>query len=122
MFVLARDSGSEEWSLTKVAEAAKEGSIERIVVMSNTDELRITLEDGTTVHSSKDTGDTALAQLSMLGVTSDELAAIEWEAGADDDWATVFTALGTLLPFVAFVAVVYIVIRKAVKIQPPSSE
>jgi ATP-dependent Zn protease len=120
--VLVNNEKAARWSLTQVAEAARDGRIERIVVSTNTEELQITLNDGTTVLSNKDSGGTALEQLNMLGVTPDELAAIEWEAGAIRNWSTILTALVTFVTMIVFLTFIVVLLRGAtITKQPPAS-
>jgi hypothetical protein len=90
--------GATRWSLTQVAEAAHEGHIERIVVATNAEDLEITLDDGTAVISSKDPNSTVFDQLTMLGVTSEELAAIEWETDAIPFCSRMLAVLRSLFP------------------------
>jgi ATP-dependent Zn protease len=102
----------ERWSLSAAAEAAKEGRIQRIDVM-NTNQLYVTLEDGRTVVSNKDPDGTALEQLSVLGVTSEELAQIEWDTGFESDWRDILTVLSYLLPMMVFLGAILYLVRRA---------
>jgi hypothetical protein len=92
---LATVPRGDQWSLSAVARAAQEGRIERIVVTS-TNELHITLDDGSTVISNKDPDGTALDQLQDLGMTEEQLSQIEWEVGGEP--GAILTALVYVLP------------------------
>lgn len=116
---LARGPSGDQWTLSAVAEAAREGRIERIVV-TNTDELRITLDDGSTVTSTKDPNGTALDQLQDLGVTEDQLSQIEWEIEGQP--SAILTASVYVLPLLVMVGVAAWLLRRLIQQnKPPAS-
>ncbi|HEC22930.1 MAG TPA: ATP-dependent zinc metalloprotease FtsH [Chloroflexi bacterium] len=109
----ARSENPDEWSISDVAVAAKEGQIQKIVV-TDTGQLRITLVDGRTAISTKDPdGGSAPEQLAQLGVTDEQLAAIEWVNERTTNWQGIITALMYLLPLVVVVGVIYMMLRQA---------
>ncbi len=110
--VLNRSENPDLWSLTEVAEAARKGDIETIVV-SDTDQMRITLRDGRTVNSSKESSSTAIEQLLALGVSSEELSQIEWITEKATNWQSFFTILLTLLPLALVLIGIYLIMRQA---------
>lgn len=73
----AAPSGSV-WSFRQVVRAAQQGQIEEVTVTDG-DELIITLTNGEVVTSVKDPSSSIQAQLADLGVSSEQLAAIEWK-------------------------------------------
>lgn len=104
-----------QWSLTQVAKAAKEGRIARIDVTGN-DNIRVTLDDGSVVYSTKDPSSSAIEQLAALGVSQDELTAIEWNTGTN--WDNVITVCAYLVPLAAFLGAFAWLLRRAMRIQP----
>jgi ATP-dependent Zn protease len=113
---LARAPRGDEWTLSAVAEAAREGRIERIVVTS-TDELHITLDDGSTVFSTKDPNGTALDQLQDLGVTEEQLSQIEWEIEGEP--SAILTAVVYVLPLLITVGVTVWLVRRLIQQNKP---
>jgi cell division protease FtsH len=108
-----RSENPDEWPISRVAESAKEGNIDSIVVNDN-GQLRITLHNGTIATSSKDTdGGSAQEQLSQLGVTTDQLAAIEWINQKTTNWQNILTGLMYFLPLIVVVGVIYMMLRQA---------
>jgi cell division protease FtsH len=108
-----RSENPDEWPISRVAESAKEGEIESIVVNDN-GQLRITLDNGTIATSSKDTdGGSAQEQLAQLGVTTDQMAAIEWVNQKTTNWQSILTGLMYFLPLIVVVGVIYMMLRQA---------
>ncbi len=112
MAALARNDNPDEWAISDVASAAREGQIEKIVV-SDTNQLVITLADGSTAVATKDPTSTAPEQLAALGVSPDELADIEWVNQKTTNWQSIITALMYLLPLLIVVGVIYMMLRQA---------
>jgi cell division protease FtsH len=101
-----------EWGISKVAEAAREGTIKEIVVL-NSEEISITLKDGTDAKASIDPNSTAPEQLSALGVTEQQLGDINWDYKKAVNLQTILTALFTFLPFIIVIVVIYMMFRQA---------
>ncbi len=112
MAALARNEPPDEWSITQVAEAAKEGRIEKIVV-SDDNRMTISLTGGETAVATKDPTSTAPEQLASFGVNSDQLAAIEFVNQKTTNWQSIITALMYLLPLLIVVGVIYMMLRQA---------
>jgi hypothetical protein len=119
VFSLVEDNSSQ-WSLTQVAEAAQEGRIEGIVETSNGG-LQVHLDDGSIVYSRKGPGDTVAEQLSMLGVSSDELSVIEWETDSDTVWKSIVAVLVVSPVLIVFLVLARAMLRATVIKQPPTS-
>jgi cell division protease FtsH len=103
---------SDEWGISKVATQAREGNIEKIVV-NDSDVLSITLKDGKTATAKKDPSSTALEQLAALGVTSDQLSAINWSNEKDANWQGLANVLMLVLPLIIVVVFIYMMLRQA---------
>ncbi len=108
----ARQPNPDVWSLSQVADAAKAGQVAKIVV-TDTDQLKITLKDGKTAVSSKDPTTPAPQQLTELGVTSEQLSQIEWVNEKTTNWQSILTALVYLLPLVIVLGGIYFMLRQA---------
>jgi cell division protease FtsH len=112
LMTLLKQPVNTDWPISKVAAGAKSGQIDKIVVTDD-DKLHITLTNGDTALSSKDSTTTAQEQLASLGVSSDQLAKIEWTNEKATNWQTIFTGLMYLLPLVIVVGVIYMMLRQA---------
>lgn len=112
---LLRPSRQPQWSLTRVAEAANEEQITQIDV-STSDVMTITLKDGGTVYSVKDSSRPAPEQLSTLGVGTDKLVLIEWTSS--NDWDNLFSVLMYLIPLVAVVGTIVWLLSRVVRYDP----
>jgi len=108
----ARNDNPDPWSLSDVAAAARRGDIRQIVV-TDTNEMTITLRDGRTAISSKDPTQPAPEQLLALGVTPEQLAQIEWINKKSANWQSIFSALIYLLPLVVVLGGIYFMMRQA---------
>ncbi len=109
---IGREEPSEEWSMTDVAVAAAEGRIEEVRV-SDSNKLTILLTNEETVTATKDPGATAPQQLIELGVTTEELAEIEWMNEQAARWDGVFMIAMWILPLLIVVGVIFFMMRQA---------
>ncbi len=112
MAALARDSNPDQWSISKVAEEARRGNIDKIVV-TDTGLLSITLKDGTTAEATVAPTSTAPEQLAVFGVTPEQLAGIEFVNQKTTNWQSIITGLMYLLPLLIVVGVIYMMLRQA---------
>jgi cell division protease FtsH len=112
MAALARSENPDEWTMTDVAENAKEGKIEKIQVR-DTNDMTITLVGGTIKQAIKDPTSSAAAQLIELGVTQQQLGEIEWVNQRAPNWQGIVTTLMYLLPLLIVVGVIYMMLRQA---------
>lgn len=112
MAAVAKSETPGEWSISKVAEEARAGNIDKIVV-TDTGELQITLKDGRQAHANKDTTSTAPEQLQEFGVTPEQLAAIEWVNQRTPNWQGIVTGVIYVLPLLVVVGVIYMMLRQA---------
>ncbi|MCC6905738.1 MAG: ATP-dependent zinc metalloprotease FtsH [Anaerolineae bacterium] len=109
---LSGRTATEEWPISKVAEAARSERIQRIEV-NDDDRLLITLLDGTRVASNKESGGTVYEQLAALGVTSEQLAAIEWTNKRASNWMGILNNLVFILPLLLVLGAIYFMMRQA---------
>src|SRR5512136_386100 len=100
-------------SITEVAQLAEDGQIQKIVVRE--DALEITLDDGTKLASTKETGMDVLQTLAHLGVSKDKLSSdkLRVEVAAPGWWTGWVTILSAVLPLVLIGAFFFIVFRQA---------
>ncbi len=98
----ARQENPDEWPISKVAEAAREERIEKIVV-DDADLMDISLTDGSRAVSHKAPDSSAYEQLEILGVSRDQLGEIEWVNQKASDWQA-------LLPFLFYGVLVLVVL------------
>ncbi|MBN1426958.1 MAG: ATP-dependent zinc metalloprotease FtsH [Anaerolineae bacterium] len=101
-----------QWKISQVAEAAREGNIKDIVVVDS-DEVAVTLNDGTIAKASIDPNSSVVEQLTDLGATSEQLKDINLDHRKALNWQTVMTALLTFLPFIIVIVVIYMMLRQA---------
>lgn len=71
----ARDSGREQTPLSEVVSRVKAGDVERIEVSGGT--LKVKLKDGSELRSSREPDASLTESLTNLGVTEDQLAALQ---------------------------------------------
>jgi cell division protease FtsH len=93
-----RLAASEEISLPELAEKVVNGSVESINIAD--DNLTITLKDGTTLRARKEPGSTLYENLSLLGVTPEDLQSVESKVVGPSPFALLGNWLFILLPFV----------------------
>lgn len=112
MAALARNENPDEMAINEVADAARTGKIDKIVV-TDTNQMYITMEGGDQTVAFKDASSTAFEQLAALGVTPEQLSAIEWINQKTTNWQSIITALMYLLPLLIVVGVIYMMLRQA---------
>ena len=108
----ARQDNPDEMPISEVAQAAREGRIAEIVVSDN-DQMRITMTNGSPAISSKEPDSTATEQLLALGVTPEQLAEIKIIHEKSTNWQSIITALVYLLPLVIVLGGIYFMLRQA---------
>ncbi len=97
--------------LTEVAQEAKEGNIEEIVVSG--DELTVTLASGEKVRSHKDRASDITEVLRNLGVTENQLSAISIQFREPSEFGNWIGILTSLLPAVLFGGLLLFMMRQA---------
>jgi cell division protease FtsH len=111
--VTRQNQQSKPLPLSEVAAAILRGEVDKISVSG--DDLTITYKEtsaGTAV-ARKEPASTAPEQLIALGVTSEALSRIEWEVAKPNDWVNLLPILGTFLPAVFVIVLLYFMLRQA---------
>jgi cell division protease FtsH len=112
--VMGRANAPEKINVTQLAQLIKEGNVQQI----NTAEEKIQVtytKNGKQVQAIafKEIGVGLLETLQGLGVSSDELASVKIEVVPPPDWLNILTALGTILPTLIIVGMIYFMLRQA---------
>jgi cell division protease FtsH len=104
-------SNTNQVSLTELAAAIERGEVRKIIVDDNT--LRIEYNDDTEAESRKEPISTGPDQLAALGVSQEQLDAVNWEVKRPSDLSGILTFLGYMLPALLVVGVIYFMLRQA---------
>lgn len=103
---------ADDWNLSNVATAAKDGTIESVVVSDN-NRMRISLEDGRTAIAFKDDSSTIQEQLAQLGVSEEQITAIDWSINPGTNLQTLASIASFLVPLLIVLAVIYFMMRQS---------
>jgi len=103
--------GMREIDLSGLAEAVKEGRVERITISG--DDLRVEFTSGGTVASRKEQGVSLTETLLTLGVSKEQLEKVRIEVESPSQWGDWLTLLGTFLPLLFVGALFYLLMRQA---------
>ncbi len=103
---------ANDWNLSDVANAASKGRIESVIVSDN-NRMRITLVDGGTAIAFKDDSITIQAQLAQLGITEEQIAAIEWTVTPGTNLQTLTSIGSFLFPLLIVLIVIYFMLRQS---------
>jgi cell division protease FtsH len=105
-------------TITDIADSLKADSpasqrriISRIQVSG--DRLTVTYKDGGTAVAQKESDSSAKDELMALGVTSEQLASVEWENETPSDWSNWIALLGYTLPALFVVGIIWFMLRQA---------
>jgi len=107
-----RQESPDEWAISDVAKAIREGRVEEIVVTDN-DVITVTLTNGKVVRATKDPSTSAPEELAQFGVTPEELSAVAWKNEKAPNFSGLISALVWLLPLVIVMVVIYMMLRQA---------
>ncbi len=110
IFVFRADT-PEAVEISKVTELANQGEIEAIKVDQN--ELTVTLNDGTTLSSTKESNIGVIETLRILGVSEDQLLAIKVTIAPRSSWDGLLTGLITLFPLILIGGFLFFILRQA---------
>jgi cell division protease FtsH len=112
--IMGRSSAPEKIDITQLARLIKEGRVQQIITAEEKIEVTY-LQDGKQAQAIvfKELGVGLLETLQSLGVTQDELADIKIEYVPPPDWINILTALGTILPTLIVVGMIYFMLRQA---------
>lgn len=108
----ARQDSPTSLPISEVAQAIREGRVAEIVISDN-DQIRLTMVNGNTAVSSKEPTGTATEQLMALGVSSEQLAAIKITHEKATNWQGILTGLVYLLPLAIVLGAIYFMLRQA---------
>jgi cell division protease FtsH len=115
--VMERSSAPERMDITQLAELIREGRVRRIMATTeNKIEVTYRGDGGKEARAIvfKEMGVGLLETLRDLGVTPEELAQIEkLEFVPPPDWLNILTALGTILPTMLVVGMIWFMFRQA---------
>lgn len=103
---------ADDWNLSNVADAASEGTIDSVVVSDN-NRMRITLENGNTAIAFKDDSSTIQEQLAQLGVSQEQIAAIDWSVTPGTNLQTLASIGSFLIPLLIVLAIIYFMLRQS---------
>ncbi len=112
--IMGRSGSPEKISVTQLARLIKEGKVTRIVTAE--DKIEVTyIKDGrpTKALAFKEVGVGLFQTLEGLGVTPQDLENIKIEVVPPPDWLNILTALGTILPTLVVVGMIYFMLRQA---------
>ena len=87
------------------------GTITKIRVSG--DRLTVFFKNGSTAIAQKESDNSAKDELAALGVTAEQMAAIEWDNEAPSDWSNWIALLGYTLPALFVVGIIWFMLRQA---------
>jgi len=108
--LITQSQDTELVPLSDVATAIQDGEVSKIVITGN--RILVMLNDGRQMRSAKEEGATVAEQLSTLGVTTEQLSAIDVEVVEAPDWSVMLNAGLMLLTVVLLFGGGYIFLRQ----------
>jgi cell division protease FtsH len=112
--IMGRSSAPEKIDITQLARLLKQGQVDQITVAE--EKIEVTYNQGDKQAQAvvfKEMGVGLLETLSSLGVTEEHLAEVKIEYIPPPDWINILTALGTILPTLIVVGMIYFMLRQA---------
>lgn len=102
-------------TITDIANAlkAERGSQKITQIKVSGDRLTVYFEDGSSAVAQKESDSGAKEELSQLGVTQKQLAAVEWENEKPSDWSNWIALLGYMLPALFVIGIIWFMMRQA---------
>jgi cell division protease FtsH len=112
--IMGRSNAPEKIYITQLASLIQDGKVQQMVTSEDKVEVTYT-KDGQQAQAVayKEVGVGLLETLESLGVTQEELANIRIEYVPPPDWINILTALGTILPTLIVVGMIYFMLRQA---------
>jgi cell division protease FtsH len=112
--IMGRSNAPEKMDVTQLAKLIKAGQVQQITTTEDKIEVIYT-RDGkqTQAMAYKEMGVGLLETLESLGVSKEQLAGIQIEVVPPPDWINILTALGTILPTLIVVGMIYFMLRQA---------
>jgi cell division protease FtsH len=112
--VMGRANAPEKMNVTQLVELIKEGQVQQISTTDDKIEVIYTRNGKQTqAIAFKELGVGLLETLRHLGVTEEDLAGVKIEVVPPPDWLNILTALGTILPTLIIVGMIYFMLRQA---------
>jgi cell division protease FtsH len=112
--VMGRANAPEKITVTQLAQLIKDGQVRQISTAEEKIEVTY-IQNGKQMQAVafKEMGVGLLETLQGLGVTQEELASLRIEVVPPPDWLNILTALGTILPTLIIVGMIYFMLRQA---------
>ena len=112
--IMGRSAAPEKLSITQLAQLIKEDKVQQITTAEERIEVTYT-KNGKPAQAAvfKEKGVGLLETLESLGVAQEDLAKLEIEYVPPPDWINILTALGTILPTLIVVGMIYFMLRQA---------
>jgi cell division protease FtsH len=112
--IMGRSGSPEKLDITELARLIKDGSVQQIIAAEDKIEVTYT-QDGKQAQAVvfKEVGVGLLETLASLGVSQEHLEDIKIEVVPPPDWINILTALGTILPTLIVVGMIYFMLRQA---------
>jgi len=109
-----RANAPEKINVTQLAQLIREGQVQQISTAEEKIEVIYTKNGKQTqAIAYKELGVGLLETLSGLGVTQEDLQDVKIEVVPPPDWLNILTALGTILPTLIIVGMIYFMLRQA---------
>ena len=112
--IMGRSNAPEKINVTQLANLIREGKVKQITASEQKIEVTY-VQNGRQVRAVafKELGVGLLETLASLGVTTEDLTSITIEVVPPPDWINILTALGTILPTLIIVGMIYFMLRQA---------
>ena len=112
--VMGRANAPEKMTVTELARLIKEGRVQQVSTTDEKIEIVYTSSGKQTqAVAYKEMGVGLLETMQGLGVTAEDLQGVVIEAVPPPDWLNIVAALGTILPTLIIVGMIYFMLRQA---------
>ena len=112
--VMGRANAPEKITVTELARLIKEGRVQQVSTTDEKIEIVYTSSGKQTqAVAYKEMGVGLLETMQGLGVTAEDLQGVVIEAVPPPDWLNILAALGTILPTLIIVGMIYFMLRQA---------
>jgi len=112
--IMGRSNAPDKIDVSQLARLIRDNKVQQIITTEDKIEVLYT-RNGKQAQAVtfKETGVGLLETLESLGVTQEDLADIKIEVVPPPDWINILTALGTILPTLIVVGMIYFMLRQA---------
>jgi len=112
--IMGRSNAPDKINISQLAQMIQQGQVQKISVAEEKIQISYTQNNkALEAIAYKEIGVGLLETLASLGVTQEELASIKIEYVPPPDWINILTALGTILPTLIVVGMIYFMLRQA---------